>query len=231
MGLSQHIHPDKMQMALLLLCALDLGFFMYYMIALNLGARNTISESLFTRPEYASFLTCTLFSRILGVVFYFVRYRKQCAWVVPGYIGIALTFAGWVWLVNHKDNTQHFLGVFVFCLGTTIYSIVLIRLCEESHPHLARVHFWLEFFLLLTSGALVLAFVIVWLHEEANNHHKSSDDPNQYAYIIEHCAYISFLLFYSGFFLFHTPDDAEKEFVNGVYQGEQDTVLRPLVAA
>lgn len=231
MGLGRHIHPDTMQMVLLLLCALDLGFFMYYMIAHNLEARSTISESLFTRPEYASVLSCLLACRMVGVIFYFVRYKKHCAWVVPGYVGIALTFSGWVWLVNHKDNTQHFLGVFVFCLGTTIYSIVLIRLCEESHPHLARVHFWLEFSLLLASAVLVLAFVIVWLNEEANSHHNSSNDPNQYAYIIEHCAYITYLLFYAGFFLFHTPDDTEKEFVNGVYQGEQDTVLRPLVAA
>ena len=95
MGLGQHIHPDRMQMALLMLCALDLGFFTYYMIAHNLEVRNAISDSRFTRPEYASVLSCTLAARVLGVVFYFVRQRKHCAWIVPGYVGIALAFSGW----------------------------------------------------------------------------------------------------------------------------------------
>ena len=148
------------------------------------------------------------------------------------------------WLVVHKENIPHFTGVFLFCLGSFIYSIVMLRLCEESHPHLSRLHFWLEVFLFLASGGLVLAFVIVWLDEEANNRHKKKldtstmimyDDPNQHAYIIEHCAYISFLLFYTGFFLFHTPDIKREAFVDGVYSGERETVemqtLRPLVAA
>lgn len=232
-----------MQIALLLLCAVDLGFFTYYMIAYDIGGRNTISDSLFTKPEYAVVLSCTLAARLLGVVLYFFRYRTaSCAWIVPGCIGVSLALFGWVWLVVHKDNMEHFTGVFVFCLGSFVYSIVLLRLCEESHPHLSQLHFGLEVFLFLASGVLVLLFVIVWFNEEMNDKHKTKtytstaityEDPNQYAYIIEHCAYITFLLFYAGFFLFHTPDWKRKPFVDGVYSGEREAVemnaLKPLV--
>jgi hypothetical protein len=147
-----------------------------------------------------------------------------------------------VWLVLRKDNFEHFFGVFVFCLGSFMYSIVMIRLCEESYPHLAQLHLWLEVFLFLSSGILVLAFVIVWFNEEVNNQHKKTvdsetmiayDDPNQSAFIVEHCAYISFLLFYAVFFLFHTPDYKREPFVDGVFSGEREAVdmhtLNPLV--
>lgn len=138
----------------------------------------------------------------------------------------------------NKDNLPHFTGVFLFCLGTFIYSIVMLRLCEESHPHLSNLHFWLETFLLLTTGTLVLAFVVVWFNEEVNDQHKKKidsetlvmyDDSSQTAYIIEHCAYISFLLFYAGFFLFHTPDDRREPFVDGVFSGESGVALNPLM--
>lgn len=149
---------------------------------------------------------------------------------------------GRLWLVYNEEINAHFVGVFIFCLGTFIYSVVMLRLCQESHPHLAQLHFGLELFLFLTSGMLVVAFAIVWFNEEINNQHKKKidsetmiayDDPNQAAFIIEHCAYISFILFYAGFFLFHTPDMYRDAFVDGVFTGEMETVgmqtLNPLV--
>jgi hypothetical protein len=96
MGLHRHLHPDGLQITLLLLCAVDLVFFMYYMFMYNLEGKNTISDSLFTRPEYAVVLSCTLSARLAGVALYFIRYRNaNCAWIVPGCMGIALAFAGW----------------------------------------------------------------------------------------------------------------------------------------
>lgn len=85
-----------MQITLLLLCAVDLVFFIYYMIAFNLASKNTISDSLFTRPEYAIVLTITLCARLLGVTFYFIRYRNSsCGWIVPGIMGVVLAISGW----------------------------------------------------------------------------------------------------------------------------------------
>lgn len=96
MGLIQHLHPDKMQITLLLISAVELGFFLYYMFAYNMGGKNTISDSLFTRPEYAVVLTCTLTARITGVALYFFRYRNHsCAWIIPGCLGIAMALFGW----------------------------------------------------------------------------------------------------------------------------------------
>lgn len=96
MGLSRHLHPDGMQIVLLGLCAIDLGFFMYYMFAYNLGGKNTISDSLFTRVEYRVVLSCTLTARLLGVALYFFRYRNaNCNWIFPGCIGLVIAFGGW----------------------------------------------------------------------------------------------------------------------------------------
>jgi len=177
---------------------------------------------------------------------YGFREYKEGVWreekKVSKHLELISTFFCRLYLVFNKEIYAHFFGVFIFCLGTFIYSVVMLRLCEESHPHLSQLHFSLELFLFLSSGMLVLAFAIVWFNEEVNHQHKKKvnsetmiayEDPNQAAYIIEHLAYISFLLFYASFFLFHTPDLRREPFVDGVFRGERETVgmhtLNPLV--
>jgi len=232
MPLLEHLHPDRMQQALLLLCAVDLGFFTYYMVSLNLQGRHTISDTLFSTPAYAVVLTCTLVGRQLGVVFYLIRYRHAARWhLLGGALGLALSLFGWVWLVLHQENRAHFAGVFVFCVGTFVYSLALLFLCEESHPHLAQLHFWLEILLFGATTMLVFAFGVVWFAEEqAQKHVKKLDsngrayeNPDQTAYIVEHFAYIAFILFYACFFLFHTPDWEQKPFV------DSEVEMSPLV--
>lgn len=148
-----------------------------------------------------------------------------------------------LWLVLHKINIDHFAGVFVFCLGSSLYSISFLRLAGMSHQHLANVHLGLEIFLFVSAVALVLAFVTIWVIEETGGKHSlqhvgnddASSDNTQQAYIVEHAAYIAQLLFYMIFFLFHSPDPLKLPHVSGVYDGEayaQDhggVAMRPLL--
>ena len=97
MGLEAHLHPDGLQYLLLGVCVFDMIFFSYYLFAFELQEKQTISDSLFTRVEYAAVLSITLTIRLTGAAMFYVRYRfqKDRTWLVVGFVGIVLTFIGW----------------------------------------------------------------------------------------------------------------------------------------
>lgn len=132
--------------------------------------------------------------------------------------------------------------MFLFCAGSSTYSISLLRLAGGREKHLAKVHLAMEICLFVSTVALVLAFVILWAIEETNGQHlqhvgenNSGDGDNvQNAYIVEHTAYIVFLLFYATFFLFHTPDPMEPPGLREAYVEEhamdpESVCMRPLM--
>jgi len=135
---------------------------------------------------------------------------------------------------------NHFFGVFLFCAGSSVYSISLLRLAGGREKHLAKIHLAMEIGLLLSTITLVLAFVILWVIEESNNHHinhmgeNQEGDNVQKAYIVEHAAYVAFLLFYATFFVFHTPDPMEPPGLRETYAEEhamdpESVCMRPLM--
>lgn len=106
--------------------------------------------------------------------------------------------------------------MFLFCLGSSAYSIGLLRLAGGREKHLAKVHLGMEVGLFVSSVGLVLAFVAIWAIEETGGKHlrhagetEPVEESPQTAYIVEHAAYVVFLLFYATFFVFHTPDPLE----------------------
>lgn len=123
----------------------------------------------------------------------------------------------------HKDNAEHFKGVFLFCIGSATYSIALLRLAGTTHKHLDQIHLALEVFLLASSALLLLAFVALWVMEEDSGKHQHpvEGDDKQSAYIVEHTAYMTHLLFYGTFFSFHTPDPLKPPRVYGTFEDER----------
>ena len=115
-----------------------------------------------------------------------------------------------------KDTATHFTFVGVFCMGSLLYSLAFVRLAATTEDHLEMVHTFMEAFLLLTVVILVVSFVTLWVEEERAGMHGGAGGVQQ-AYIVEHAAYIVQLVFYAGFFLFHTPD---RNRVPGRFVGE-----------
>lgn len=141
-----------------------------------------------------------------------------------------------LWLVRHQDSFNHFLGVTLFCVGSALYSLGIVFLARHTHEHLRDVHNALLAFLLVTTCALVVAFAITWQDEENRGlHTRSGGSPN--AYILEHVAYITHVLFYGAFFLFHSPDPYKSPRVSSsatseeemLFLGDLPDVCRPLV--
>lgn len=142
------------------------------------------------------------------------------------------------YLVLHKDIANHFAGVVVFCIGSALYSITLLRLAGKRDQSLARVHQGLEIFLFVSSVCLFLAFGVVWAIEETHGQHVrhmgEPEDEDQNAYIVEHVAYMIFLLFYATFFLFHTPNPMEPPGLRELYTEEyahdpEGVAMKPLL--
>ena len=140
------------------------------------------------------------------------------------------------YLITHKDSFNHFTGVTLFCVGSALYSLAILALARHTHEHLHAVHNALLVFLLVTTCILVVAFAITWQDEENSGVHTSNGgSPN--AYIVEHVAYITHVLFYGAFFLFHSPDPYKKPipFSSGTQEDEMlflsdlPDVCRPLV--
>jgi len=95
---TRYLFPDKLQAAILLLCAGDLAYFSFYLFAYELQEQHTISDSLFNDPSYAVILSVTLSFRMLGVVFFFYQYRHEqdaIQWWGPGFLAVFLTLFGW----------------------------------------------------------------------------------------------------------------------------------------
>jgi hypothetical protein len=185
-----------------------------------------ISDTLFVRGEYATILTVTLTARLLGGVLFLMRYMSAKPWWTAMGLGSeCLALLGWCWLVLHQDMGNHFAGVGVFCLGSLLYSMAYIRLGAISHKHLRLLHQWLMGFLLLSTSGLVVAFVAVWAVEERNGQHGQGWRPDRKAYIVEHAAYVAHLLFYIGFFAFHSPNPNVSPLVSSEYDDEA-TLMR-----
>jgi hypothetical protein len=97
-GQTRYLFPDRLQAALLVLCAADLAYFVFYLLAYSLQEEHTISDSLFTNPAYATILSVTLSFRMLGVVFFLYQYRNEpdaMRWWGPGFLAVFLTLFGW----------------------------------------------------------------------------------------------------------------------------------------
>ena len=87
---------DAAQGALLLVCAFELVFFLIFMFGHNIKEQNTISDTLFTIPEYAIVLSICLASRALGVALFFLRYRDaDPIWTTAGWAGLVVSLFGW----------------------------------------------------------------------------------------------------------------------------------------
>lgn len=86
---------------------------------------------------------------------------------------------------------------------------------------MATTHFWLELFLFVTTGVFLVVFVILFMIEESDRQHETiphepGTKQTEHAYIVEHCAYIANLLFFTGFFVFHTPDPMKPPHIEAV---------------
>jgi hypothetical protein len=204
-GTAGLIHKtDWLQRVFLGVGVFDLIFFSYYLFTFELSAENMITDTLFSRGEYAAVLTVTLAVRLLGGVLFLMRYMHEYScWMFLGVIGECMTLMGWYWLVLNKDTVNHFGGVGFFCLGSLVYSSVFIRLGWISHWHLRNLHQALMVFLIVSTAVLVVAFVSLWTMEQ--NQGGRGNVPLR-AYIVEHAAYITHILFYLGFFSFHSPN-------------------------
>jgi hypothetical protein len=133
---------------------------------------------------------------------------------------------------------DHFFGVALFTLGSSLYSLSLLRLAGIFEKQLACLRWGLEIFLVLSTAGLMLAFVILWAMEEGSGQHVKHmgeyEENSQTAYIVEHAAYMSHLVFYVTFFSFHTPNPLEPPGLTAVYDEEYSTdpravTMRPLL--
>ena len=112
----------------------------------------------------------------------------------------------------------------LFCAGSALYSLAILSLARHTHEHLREVHNALLVFLLVTTCGLVVAFVITWQDEERKGlHTREGGSPT--AYIIEHVAYITHVLFYGAFFLFHSPDPYKEERKFSLATREEEEML------
>jgi hypothetical protein len=139
------------------------------------------------------------------------------------------------------DNARHFTGVGLFCAGSLTYSIAFLRVARRDERADTTEHAWvrdvLEWCLLGATVALVIAFVALWAQEETMGMHGT--DHVQNAYIVEHAAYLSHILFYAVFFYYHTPDldkPAKNDKLAREYERDEDRgadgvpmVCRPLL--
>jgi hypothetical protein len=228
----EHCKMGWLQLAFVGVSLFDLIFFSYYLFTYELKTESMISDTLFARGDYATLLTVTLAIRLLGGVLFLLRYRVEHAWWVTCGLGSeCLTLAGWYWLVLHKDNANHFTGVGIFCVGSVVYSSVFIRLAWISHWHLRNLHQALMIFLLSSTVVLVISFVSIWADEQEKGEHGEilydGEDPRLKAYIVEHAAYITHLLFYLGFFSFHNPNPNISPLMCGEYEAEMSLADDP----
>lgn len=87
---------DGLQLFFLTVCAFELGFFMFYMFMYEMAPQSTISDTLFSTPEYAIILTLSLCLRMLGGVMFLFRYRNVFPmWEYAGFVGIFIALFGW----------------------------------------------------------------------------------------------------------------------------------------
>jgi heme/copper-type cytochrome/quinol oxidase subunit 2 len=221
---------DAWQVVFLLVGLFDLVFFMSYLFLYAIKEQNTISDTLFSRGEYAVVLTVTLSIRLLCGVIFLTRYiHRHPTLMTLGICMEGVALIGWLVLVINKDMPTHFLGVGIFCLTSFVYSCVFLVLGSSSHKHLHALHQWLMIFLLVTTGVLVVSFVAIWAVEENTGQHASNSTERK-AYIVEHAAYISHILLYLGFFSFHKPYGHvfPSKSMSGYFQDDSETMMTVL---
>ena len=121
----------------------------------------------------------------------------------------------------------------MFCAGSFVYSVAFIRLAAtnpyDGHESVRTV---LEAFLLCSGGVLVITFMALWMEEEDSGMHSGHDTRTQHAYIVEHMAYLVHLLFYTVFFLYHSPDPCKNTNDDSDREYDRDDVpmvCRPLI--
>ncbi len=201
---------DGPQVALLASCLAETVFFVVYLAVYGAPTQSTISDTLFAHPEYKAMLTVFLALRLLGAGLFVWRFRRQCPEMeVLAALGILVALAGWLLLIFVKEPIGHFIGVGLFCAGSFAYSLALIRLASTNpndRQELETLRAALEWFLLLAVLALVIAFVSLWLEEQADDAGSYHAARVRKAFIVEHAAYLTHLVFYAAFFLFHSPD-------------------------
>ena len=201
---------DGPQVALLGVCLAETVFFVTYLALYGAPGQATISDTLFAHPEYKAVLTVLLMLRLLGSTLFLLRFRNQQPDMeVAGVMGIMLAGAGWMLLIFVPEMPGHFIGVGVFCVGSFLYSLALIRLASTNpndRQELETLRAGLEWFLLLAVLALVIAFVSLWLEEQADEAGTYHAARVRKAFIVEHAAYLTHLAFYAVFFLYHSPD-------------------------
>jgi hypothetical protein len=186
------------QMIVFFLCMADMIFFLYYLVNSSAGNKYMITDQLFASPDYRVLLTIFLAARLTLVIIYVTdAYRNrshQNPWLIPGFLGPSVAFAGWCWLITHKEDTSHITGVAIFCVGTFIYSAALIRLAHMLYPG---------------HKICVVIFSIMYFDDEVD------------AFIPEHMAYIFFLLFYTIFFVNYPPNICCKHRKDDEYERAQ----------
>jgi hypothetical protein len=127
-----------------------------------------------------------------------------------------------------------------------MYSLAFLWLAGQTHKHLWKIHQGLGIFLFVSTVGQVFAFVVLWIMEEASGKHMAhigddsggNGDNTQKAYIVEHTAYMTQLLFYGTFILFHSPDPTRNPRMHGEFEAEsarqknaggEGTAMRPLL--
>jgi phosphatidylserine synthase len=186
------------QVFVVLVALAELGFFLAYFMMYR-DQKSMISDILVEDSTYNAVVSALLGFRFVICVLYFVRYYYQgrledTSYIQVGFIGVLLAAIGWTWLVTHSDSDNHYLGVGIFCVGSFVYSFVLLRLAHSEDPQYHHIYTIMEILLVVVSGVLVISYITAW----------ALKDPSDY--ISEHMAYVAHLLFFLLFFAFHTPD-------------------------
>ncbi len=128
---------------------------------------------------------------------------------------------------------NHFGGVAGFCAGSFLYSIAFIRISALFEKHRRDLQIYLEMFLIVSTVALVVAFVALWFEEEQAI--QDRDGYTRSAYIVEHVAYLVHLVFYGVFFTFNSPDPnkpkpaGEYGAMDYCYYEDEASACRPLI--
>lgn len=187
-----------LQVTVVIIALAELGFFLAY-FGMYHDKRSMISDILVADDTYNAVISTLLSFRLIVCILFFIRYYIQnkledISYIQVGLIGVLLAAIGWTWLVTHTDSENHNLGVGIFCVGSFVYSFILLRIAKLGDPGYAHIYTSVEILLFVASGVLVITYITSW----------ALNDPSDY--ISEHMAYVAHLLFFILFFLYHTPD-------------------------
>jgi hypothetical protein len=87
---------DTLQAGLLLWCAVDASFFLYYLLRFEVPGQNTISDSLFSDGAYLVIMAVLLAVRLTFGVLFLMRFSNGWgAWESLGIAGMCVTFLSW----------------------------------------------------------------------------------------------------------------------------------------